>query len=372
LSQVEKRLPVSSRLHSAAQMALLWVDKHRPKSLDELDYHPELSTRLKAMAATGNPPHMLFVGPSGAGKSTRVHALLRELYGTGVDAIKVETKSVAPNPSTPSNTVDIQVVVSNYHLALTPSDVGNKDRAVVMQLIKEVASHPPLGAQTFKVVVIDEAGTLTGQAQAALRRTMERYMKTCRIILLCDSASKIIPPLRSRCLAVRVGAPTNEEVQGVLQKVAAKESLKLAPELAFKIAEKANRDLRRAVLILESIHAQGNAFTKDTALPQEGWEAAVEKISRKILQEQSPKCAMEVRGMLYELMAACLPSDFILKELLKRLLADQKDDSLKQRAIAAAAHFESTMRQGSKDIFHLEAFVLRFMADLKGSSQTRR
>jgi len=352
-------------------MALLWVDKYRPKTLDEIDYHPELSSRLKAMAASGNPPHMLFVGPSGAGKSTRVHAFLRELYGPGVDAIKVETKSVAPNLNTPSNTVDIQVVVSNYHLSLTPSDVGNKDRAVVMQLIKEVAAHPPLGAQTFKVVVIDEAGTLTMQAQAALRRTMEKYMKTCRIILLCDSASKIIPPLRSRCLAVRVGAPSNEEVQGVLQKVAAKESLKLVPEFASKIAGKADRDLRRALLILESVHAQGSQFTKDTPLPQEGWEAAVEKIARKILQEQSPKCAMEVRGMLYELMAACLPSEFILKQLLARLISEQKDDSVKQRAIAAAAHFESTMRQGSKDIFHLEAFVLRFMADLKAAN-TRR
>merc|ERR1719217_1427180 len=197
---------------------------------------------------------MLFVGPSGAGKSTRVHAMLGELYGPGVDAVKVETRTVAPNPNTPSNTVDIQVIVSNYHLQLTPSDVGNKDRAVVMQLIKEVAAHPPLGKHSFKVVVIDEAGTLTAQAQAALRRTMERYMKSCRIILLCDSASKIIPPLRSRCLAIRVGAPSNEEVQGVLRKVAAKESLQLAPELASRIAEKAGRDLRRAILILESIH----------------------------------------------------------------------------------------------------------------------
>lgn len=337
-----------------------------------MDYHPDLSNRLKRMAATGNPPHMLFVGPGGAGKSTRVHALLRELYGPGVDAIKVETRSVAPNPNTPSNTVDIQVVVSNYHLSLTPSDVGNKDRAVVMQLIKEVAAHPPLGAHSFKIVVIDEAGTLTNQAQAALRRTMERYMRTCRIVLLCDSVSKIIPPLRSRCLAVRVGAPSNEEVQGVLQKVAAKESLKLAPELAARIADKAHRDLRRAVLILESVHAQGGAFTKDTPLPQEGWEAAVERIAKKILQEQSPKCAMEVRGMLYELLAACLPADFILKELLAKLTADQRDDALKQRAIAAAAHFESTMRQGSKEIFHLEAFVLRFMADFKAASQGRR
>eukprot|EP00928_Gymnodinium_smaydae_P063302 TRINITY_DN46931_c0_g1_i1.p1 TRINITY_DN46931_c0_g1~~TRINITY_DN46931_c0_g1_i1.p1 ORF type:complete len:387 (+),score=86.39 TRINITY_DN46931_c0_g1_i1:97-1161(+) len=348
-------------------MALLWVDKYRPKTLDELDYHQDLSTRLKRLISEGNQPHMLFVGPSGAGKSTRVHAVLRELFGQGVESVKVETRSVAPNPNTPSNTVDIQVVVSNYHLQLTPSDVGNKDRAVVMQLIKEVAAHPPIGGHGFKVVVIDEAGSLSPDAQAALRRTMERYMKTCRIILTCESASKIIAPLRSRCLAVRVAAPTDEQVQSTLLKVASAERQKVPPEVAQKIAVKANRDLRRALLLLESTCMQSASLTKDAFLPEEAWENAIGRVARMMLSEQSPKMAMEVRGKLYELMAACLPADFILKELMLRLISELRTDELKQRIIAAAAHFESTMRQGSKDIFHLEAFVMRFMADYKAS-----
>jgi len=350
---------------------MLWVDRHRPRTLDELDYHEELSARLKSLAATGNQPHMLFAGPSGAGKSTRVHALLRELYGQGIESIKVETRSVCPNPNTPSNTVDVQVVVSNYHLSLTPSDVGNKDRAVVMQLIKEVAAHPPLGKHNFKIVVIEEAGALSAQAQAALRRTMERYMKTCRIILCCDSASKIIPPLRSRCLSIRVGAPSIEDVQGVLQQVADKEKLKLAPELAHKIAVRSNRDLRRAVLLLESTYVQSNTLSKDVTLTKESWDTAIERVAKKILQEQSPRMAMEVRGHIYELLAACLPPDFIVKQLMFKLIADQRNDEVKQKCIAAAAHFESTMRAGSKDIFHIEAFVLRFMADYRGSLQPR-
>merc|ERR1719326_345938 len=101
-------------------MAFLWVDKHRPKTLDEMDYHKDLSARLKRLAQSGNQPHILFVGPTGAGKSTRTKALLRELYGPGVDALKVESRTVAPNPNVPSNTIDIQVVVSNYHMELTP------------------------------------------------------------------------------------------------------------------------------------------------------------------------------------------------------------------------------------------------------------
>lgn len=348
-------------------MAMLWVDKYRPKCLDDMDYHQDLSERLKRLASSGNLQHMLMVGPSGAGKATRVHALLRELFGSGVDATKVETRTVAPNLNTPSNTVDIQVVVSNHHLALTPADVGNKDRAVVMQLIKEVASHPPISGHPFKVVVIEEAGSLSTQAQAALRRTMERYMKTCRIILTCESTSKIIAPLRSRCLAIRVPAPDGEQVKAVLTKVAALEKQKLTPEIAAKIAEKAGRDLRRAVLLLEVACTQGGGLAKDAPLPSEAWESAIERVAKLVLQEQSPRMAMEVRGRLYELMAACLPPDFILKELMLKLIAETRNDELKRRAMNAAAHFESTMRQGSKDIFHLEAFVLRFMADYKSA-----
>merc|ERR1712194_18038 len=206
-------------------------------------------------------------------------------------------------------------------------------------------------------------------AQAALRRTMEKYMKTCRIILTCESASKIIAPLRSRCLAVRVGRPSVDDAALVLQKVAAKESVKVDMDFARKIVERCNRDVRRSILFLESTHAQsgGGALSVDTTLPQEAWEMAIDRVARKILQEQSPKMAMEVRGNLYELLAACLPSDFIIKELLKKLIQNQRNDVVKQKAVAAAAHFESTMRQGSKDIFHLEAFVLRFMADFKSA-----
>jgi replication factor C subunit 3/5 len=351
-------------------MSLLWVDKHRPKSLDELDYHAGLTDRLKCIAKSGEMPHLLVSGPSGAGKSTRVQALLREIYGQGAEMIKVETRSVAPNPNVPSNTVDIQVVVSNYHLSVTPSDIGNKDRAVIMQLIKEVAEHQHLGTHAFKVVVIEEAGCLSNDAQAALRRTMERYMKSCRIILTCDTVSKIIAPLRSRCLPIRVAAPSVNEVTEVLMKTATKESVKLAPEFAQKIAETTNRDMRRAMLMLETAHAQANSSSlgKELTCPRESWEAAVDKVARKILSDQSPRMAMEVRGNVYELLAACLPPDFILKELCAKLVAELRADALKQKTLAAAAHFESTMRQGTKDIFHIEAFVLRFMADYKASA----
>ena len=71
-------------------MALL-VDKHRPRSLQTLSYHPTLSARLEALAASGDFPHLLIYGPSGAGKKTRITATLRQLYGPGVEKIKIDS-----------------------------------------------------------------------------------------------------------------------------------------------------------------------------------------------------------------------------------------------------------------------------------------
>jgi replication factor C subunit 3/5 len=72
---------------------MLWVDKYRPTALQELDYHPEVTTRLKNLARTNDLPHLLVYGPSGAGKKTRVMAMLRELYGDGALKVRLEHKS---------------------------------------------------------------------------------------------------------------------------------------------------------------------------------------------------------------------------------------------------------------------------------------
>ena len=68
-------------------------------------------------------------------------------------------------------------------------------------------------------MVLTEVDRLTKDAQHSLRRTMEKYTATCRLILCCNSTSKVIPAIRSRCLGVRVAAPTTEEVNEVKKSV---------------------------------------------------------------------------------------------------------------------------------------------------------
>jgi replication factor C subunit 3/5 len=100
------------------------------------------------------------------------------------------------------------------------------------------------------VVVIHEMDRLSMGAQASLRRTMETYMPTCRIIANAENLSKVIAPLRSRCLQVRVPAPSEKLVADMLKTIARKENFELPPALAMGIAHNSRRNMRRAIMML--------------------------------------------------------------------------------------------------------------------------
>ncbi|KAF9900518.1 Replication factor C (RF-C) subunit, partial [Lobosporangium transversale] len=268
----------------------LWVDKHRPSNLDKLDFHADLSVHLKKLCSSGDFPHMLVFGPPGAGKKTRIVAILRELFGPGSEKIKIDQR-IFETPS--KRKMELNIVSSNYHLEVNPSDVGNYDRVVIQELLKEVAQTQQVDAaaqKRFKVVVIHEADLLSRDAQAGLRRTMEKYMGNLRIIMCCNTTSKIIAPIQSRCLLVRVGAPTTQEICKVLHKVVKKEHCGPLPEsFALRLAEDSGRNLRRAILMLETAKVQCHPFKDNQEVPRMDWEDFVRGIMIDIMRTQSPE-----------------------------------------------------------------------------------
>uniref|UniRef100_T1J635 Replication factor C subunit 3 n=1 Tax=Strigamia maritima TaxID=126957 RepID=T1J635_STRMM len=343
----------------------LWVDKYRPTSLSKLDYHKEQATHLKKLVQGGDFPHLLIYGPSGAGKKTRIMCILREIYGLGVEKLRIEQMTF----TTPSKKkLEINTIASNYHFEVNPCDVGIYDRVVIQELLKNVAQTHQLETSTqkeFKVIVLSEVDRLTKDAQHALRRTMEKYMATCRLILCCNSTSKVIPAIRSRCLGIRVAAPTVDEIIHMLQYVCKKENLTLPVDLARRIAELSERNLRKALLMCEAAKVQQYPFQPNQDLPPPDWELFLRDTANMIIQEQSPRRLFEVRGRLYELITHCIPSDIIFKGLLKELVSNC-DGQLKAEITQIAAFYEHRLQLGSKTIYHLEAFVVKFMAIYKG------
>lgn len=209
---------------------MLWVDKHRPKNLASLSYQDATTERLKSLAADPSSlPHLLFYGPSGAGKKTRIACLLKEIFGAGTERLRLDKRTFTTSTN---RSVDVNMICSNFHIELNPGDAGIYDRFVVQDVIKEMAANKSLNSgggilgsadqskktsvAEYKVVVLMEVDKLTRQAQAALRRTMEKYSSTCRLILCCNNQSKVIDPVRSRCLGIRIAAPSHDDVSYML------------------------------------------------------------------------------------------------------------------------------------------------------------
>ena len=216
---------------------------------------------------------------------------------------------------------------------------------------------------------------------------------------MCTNPCKVIAPIRSRCLCLRVAAPTVEEVSSVLLAVAHKEGVKCPPALAERIARASDRNLRRAVLTLEACkvrrvtgtkpesradddptsHAlrRSHSFSQVQQYPMvesqqiqlPDWQLYIAAVADDILREQSPKALLALRGKLYELLSNCIPPELIMKHLVGHLLKTAPGGpALKHEMLFHAASYEHRMQGGSKPIFHLEAFAAKFMAVYKKRS----
>lgn len=153
--------------------SLPWVEKYRPKNLSQLLAHQHIVNTLMKYIEKRNFPHLLLYGQPGVGKTSTILACIKELYG------KLNQFMV---------------------LELNASDDRGID--IVRNRIKQFAeSSVPFQQQSFefKVVILDEADAMTKDAQAALRRMMEKYSKNTRFCLICNHVSNIIPALQSRC-----------------------------------------------------------------------------------------------------------------------------------------------------------------------------
>ena len=108
---------------------------------------------------------------------------------------------------------------------------------------------------------------------------MEKHSTSCRLVLVCNNPSKVIDPVRSRCLGIRVPAPTVRDMMGVMTAVAQKEGLTLPPQLAARVAAHSDRNMRRALLMLEAAKVQQYPFTPDQAVAGTDWERYISSIA---------------------------------------------------------------------------------------------
>ncbi|KAL7671631.1 hypothetical protein ACOME3_006522 [Neoechinorhynchus agilis] len=347
---------------------LLWCDKYRPRSFNDLIFHENIGQRLENLSLHSDFPHLLFHGISGAGKKTLIYCVLRSLYGPSVDNLKIEElEFVSP---TNKKKVEITGVGSAHHIMVTPSFLKPTNKLVVQEVINQLADNRNINDTgkkiNFKVIVLDECDKLTRDAQNALRRTMEICTKQCRLILCCNSTSRIIPALHSRVFPIRVPAPSKEDMRRVLEYVLKKENLSLeCDHLLNQIVMSAAGNMRRAILMLEMAHAEKYPWAEDQMAPEYDWLKYIRETASMLVQEQSSMRLVELRERFYKLLEAQIPYNIIFRELCLALIKVCDDTHIRKDVVRIATECEHLCCQGQKPILHLESFAAQFMYSYK-------
>ncbi len=307
----------------------IWVEKYRPRNLDEVVDQRHVVNHLKSYVKSRTLPHLLFSGPPGTGKTACAIALSRELFGENWK--------------------------SNF-IELNASDERGID--VVRNRIKNFARLAPIGGAEFKIIFLDEADALTPDAQSALRRTMEMYSSNCRFILSCNYSSKIIEPIQSRCAVYRFSPLPDEEMRKRLLFIAENENVNITEDGLEAIVYISNGDMRRAINVLQACASLGTEVNSEVvhriasfARPEE-----ILELVDTALQGDFSKARNKLEEILLEY---GLSGSDLISQLYRELIRRSIDDEMMIEIIDALGEIDFRITEGANEFIQLNAFLAR-------------
>jgi len=309
---------------------VIWIEKYRPQRLEDVVGQDEVIRRLRSYVRSGNLPHLLFSGPPGVGKTASAVSVARELFGEEWH---------------------------NNFIELNASDERGID--VVRHKIKDFARTAPLGEADFKIIFLDEADALTHDAQSALRRTMERYTKSCRFILSCNYSSKIIEPIQSRCAIYRFKPVSDEAVEERIRYIASQEGLTVTEDGVDAIKYVAHGDMRRAINALQAAAMMSTRIDVDT-IYQITATAHPERMV-ELIKVSLKGDFMAARSMLDDLlMEEGLSGEDVLAQLHRAVFEVNIPEKSKLQLMEKIGEVDFRLTEGANERIQLESLLAYF------------
>ncbi len=306
---------------------LPWVEKYRPKTLDEVIGQENIVKLMKSFLKQKNMPHLLFAGPPGVGKTTVALAFANELFNGQL---------------------------SGNFLELNASDERGID--VIREKVKEFARVIPQNDVGFKILFLDEADALTPEAQQALRRMMEVYSKQTRFILSCNYPSKIIEPIQSRVSILRFQPLTKKDIEKLVKRIAKEEKLELEEGVIDYLYEISEGDTRKILNILQGAAYLSKKITLENikkisgAVFSEEMKGLIELLRKgefKKAREQSIKLMVEYGVSGEEFLMS------VYRTVLKMDIPDEE----KAQYIEKIAEYNFRIVEGANERIQVDAFL---------------
>ncbi len=329
---------------ATTEEAVMWVEKYRPKVLNEVVDLKDIVEGLKAfMRNPKTMPHLLLAGIPGTGKTTVALCIAHELFGQNW---------------------------RTFTLELNASDERGID--TVRDRVKDFSrySRAAFGNVPFALIILDESDQMTGPAQTALRRIMETSSRTSRFILICNQSGKIIEPIQSRCAIFRFSKLDRKAMIDQLCFIAKKENVTLSPEAAERIVDYAEGDLRHAINTLQTAAAYKDGVVDEKTVSLVVGEASpvqVQLMIRKALFGNF----VEARKQMYDLMGSYGFSGADIVRQMQRELFKMSGLTPEQKAELSdiIGEYDYRLTQGANSDIQLSALLAQFAKVGKASGE---
>jgi len=207
-----------------------WIEKYRPKTLDDIIDQDDIVKMLKNTVETGNLPHLLFHGPAGTGKTSTILAVARELFGP-----KVYRKRIIELNASDERGINIV-----------------RKKIVKFAKMKPCSSDKDYKKVSYKIIILDEADAMTTEAQSALRKVMEDYSEITRFCFICNYINKIIDPINSRCVKYRFKSMRKKDMFGKLKDISVAENINIDNNAIKEIIHMGRGDMRKSIMYLQN------------------------------------------------------------------------------------------------------------------------
>lgn len=309
----------------------VWAEKYRPHTLGDVIDQKHAVERIKAFVAARNVPHMLFAGPAGVGKTTVALAIAHDLYGKDMHGNVLELNA--------SNERGIDII-------------RNK--------VKDFARTRTVSGIGYRLIILDEADALTGEAQQALRRTMETYAAVSRFILICNWSSKIIEPIQSRCAVFRFRSLGRDDQLKFLERMEKAEKLSMDSAAKDAIIYLAEGDLRKVANIAQSAASAKRKITEDLVYDI---ASRAKPVDVKVMMELAlaGNFAAARKKLQDMLLMQGLSGEDIIREMHRQLDDVKADERTKAELVAKVGEYEYRISQGGNDLVQLEALLAQLM-----------
>ncbi len=266
---------------------MFWIEKYRPEKLDDIRGQDAVRDVLAGCVQKRTLPHLLITGPHGTGKSSAILATIKEIYKERWQ----EYTTIFP-------TADLFLHGKKFLMEDDRfSHIFKKDQSFITNLKNAVnwyAAIKPFD-ESFRVIIFEDAGALSHDAQQALRRIMERYSETCRFIFITPHASALIPPICSRCLPLYFTPISTEKIAEKIRQICVAEGITpdpLSRDDISLVSVTAQGDLRKAIMYTQVLSATHN--TCDISMLNESKPGILVREAFMAMEDENSTTAREL------------------------------------------------------------------------------